>query len=237
MTVPAVNNPLAIVQDAYFDAGLIGLGQNVNGEQLVLGMRRLTDIINLWQTQGLKLWLNTITPITLVAGTSTYTLGPAGSVVMTRPLRVVEAWYSDALGNRRPIYSLAQSDYARLSTVTQQGTISQYWVKKGQTNLEVFFWHTPDATAALGTANLILQAQATNFAAVTEEMNFPIEWRMALRWGLADELATGQPQAIMDRCQARALAYRTMLEDWDIEDAPVRFAADTSQGTFRGGFR
>ena len=237
MTSPANNNPLSVIQDAYFDAGLIGLGQNVNGEQLVLGMRRLTDMINLWQTQGLKLWLNIITPVILVAGTSTYTLGPAGSVAMTKPLRVVEAWYSDASGNRRPIFPLSQSDYARLSTVTQQGAVTQYWVQKYQSILGVFFWNTPDATAALGSVSLILQTQVTNFSTVTEDMNFPTEWRMALRWGLADELATGQPQAIMDRCQARALAYRTMLEDWDVEDAPVRFAADTSQGTFPGRFR
>ncbi len=236
MTSPATNNPLSIIQDAYFDAGLLGLGQNVNGEQVVLGMRRLTDLINLWQTQGLKLWLNIITPVTLVAGTSTYTLGPAGSVTMTKPLRVVEAWYTDASGNRRPIYPLAQADYAKLSTVTQQGTVTQYWVQKYQSILGVFFWNTPDATAALGLVYLILQTQVTNFVSVTEEMNFPIEWRMALRWGLADELATGQPQAIMDRCQARALAYRTMLEDWDVEDAPVRFTPD-SQGTYPSRFR
>lgn len=235
MTSPSNNTPLSIVQDAYLDAGLLGLGQNVNGEQLVLGMRRLTDLINLWQTQGLKLWLNVDTPITLVAGTSTYTLGPAGSVVMTKPLRVVEAWFADANGIRRPLLPLAWTDYARLSVLTQTGQINQYFVDKKQSVLSVFFWLTPDATAALGTAHLVLQTQVTNFTTVTEEMNFPIEWRMALRWGLADELATGQPQAIMDRCQARALAYRTMLEDWDIEDAPVRFTP-SSQGRTSGGF-
>jgi len=77
----------------------------------------------------------------------------------------------------------------------------------------------------------------TNFISVTETMNFPIEWRIALRWGLADELATGQPQAIMDRCQGRALAYRTMLEDWDVEDASTRFTADTRGYGFMGRFR
>ena len=33
---------------------------------------------------------------------------------------------------------------------------------------------------------------------------FAQEWRIALRWGLADDIATGQPQAIMDRCAQRA---------------------------------
>jgi hypothetical protein len=224
MTSPSNNNPLSIIQDAYFDAGLIGVGQTVNGEQIVMGMRKLTDLINLWQTQGLKLWLNVDTPITLVAGTGTYTLGPGGSIDMTKPLRVVEAYYATAEGIRRPLTPLAWADYIRLSTVNQAGSINSYFVDKRATQLSVLFWQAPDATAATGTAHLVLQTQVTNFINLTETMNFPIEWRIALRWGLADELSTGQPQAIMDRCQQRALAYRTMLEDWDVEDAPTRFA-------------
>ena len=224
MTSPSNNNPLSIIQDAYFDAGLIGVGQTVNGEQIVMGMRKLTDLINLWQTQGLKLWLNVDTPITLVAGTGTYTLGPGGSIDMTKPLRVVEAYYATAEGIRRPLTPLAWADYIRLSTVNQSGSINSYFVDKRATQLSVLFWQAPDATAATGTAHLVLQTQVTNFINLTETMNFPIEWRIALRWGLADELSTGQPQAIMDRCQQRALAYRTMLEDWDVEDAPTRFA-------------
>jgi len=236
MTSPSNNNPLSIIQDAYFDAGLIGVGQTVNGEQIVMGMRKLTDLINLWQTQGLKLWLNVDTSITLVAGTATYTLGPSGTVDMTKPLRVVEAYYADANGIRRPLTPLAWADYVRLSTVNQSGSVNSYFVNKQVTLLSVLFWPAPDTTAATGTGHLVLQTQVTNFISLTETMNFPLEWRIALRWGLADELATGQPQAIMDRCQQRAAAYRAMLEDWDVEDAPTRFAVETQGQGFSGRF-
>lgn len=236
MTSPSNNNPLSIIQDAYFDAGLIGVGQTVNGEQIVMGMRKLTDLINLWQTQGLKLWLNVDTSITLVAGTATYTLGPGGTVDMTKPLRVVEAYYADANGVRRPLTPLAWADYVRLSTVNQSGSVNSYFVNKQATLLSVLFWPAPDTTAALGVGHLVLQTQVTNFINLTETMNFPLEWRIALRWGLADELATGQPQAIMDRCQQRALAYRTMLEDWDVEDAPTRFTVSQQGHGMSGRF-
>lgn len=236
MTSPSNNNPLSIIQDAYFDAGLIGVGQTVNGEQIVMGMRKLTDLINLWQTQGLKLWLNVDTSITLVAGTATYTLGPGGTVDMTKPMRVVEAYYADANGVRRPLTPLAWADYVRLSTVNQSGSVNSYFVNKQATLLSVLFWPAPDTTAALGVGHLVLQTQVTNFINLTETMNFPLEWRIALRWGLADELATGQPQAIMDRCQQRALAYRTMLEDWDVEDAPTRFTVSQQGHGVSGRF-
>jgi len=236
MTSPSNNNPLSILQDAYFDAGLIGVGQTVNGEQIVMGMRKLTDLINLWQTQGLKLWLNVDVPIPFTAGTATYTLGPGGSIDMTKPLRVVEAYYADANGVRRPLTPLAWADYVRLSTVNQSGSVNSYFVNKQATQLSVLFWPAPDTTAATGVGHLVLQVQVTNFINLTETMNFPLEWRIALRWGLADELATGQPQAIMDRCQQRALAYRTMLEDWDVEDAPTRFAVSQQGHGMSGRF-
>ena len=237
MTAPNINTPLTIINDAYFDAGLTQEGQAPNSEQIVMGMRKLTDMINLWQTQGLKLWLLEDLSVVLTAGIGTYTFGPAGSVVMSKPLRVVEAYYMDTMAIRRPLVPLSWNDYARLSQVSQTGQINSYFVDKQQMQLSVFFWLIPDIIAATGTAHLILQQQVTNFTNVLETMNFPNEWRIALRWGLADELATGQPQAIMDRCQQRAQTYRTMLEDWDVEDIPTRFTPDSRSQYATGGFR
>jgi hypothetical protein len=118
----------------------------------------------------------------------------------------------------------------RLSTVTEEGAISQYFVDKQAANLVVYFWLTPDTTAATGTAHLLIPRQITNFTGLTDTLNFPQEWFMGLRWGLADELAVGQPESIMQRCQQRAMTYRAMLEDWDIEDAEVKIQPDTMQG-------
>ena len=227
MTAPNNNTPISIIADAYFDAGLLQEGQSPSGEQIVMGMRKLTDVINLYQTQGLKLWLLEDLSVTLVSGTGTYTFGPAGSTVMPKPLRVIEAYYMDANSVRRPLIPMAWNDYVRLSQVTQVGQLNSYFVDKQQSQLSVFFWLIPDAVAATGTAHLVVQKQVTNFISVTETLNFPAEWRIALRWALADEFATGQPQAIMDRCQSRAQTYRAMLEDWDVEDAPTRFTPDT----------
>ena len=235
MTAPSNNTPFAIINDAYHDAGLVQEGDIINPDQQVSGMSRLTDLVNLKQTQGLKLWLNVDTSVPLVEDQGTYTFSPSGDVVMVKPLRVIEAYYLDDTGIRRPLVPLSWDDYIRLSQVNQSGAINSYFVNKKQSELSVFFWLIPDATAATGTAHLLLQTQVTNFISVTEEVNFPIEWRIALRWGLADELATGQPQAIMDRCQQRAAMYWEALENWDVEDAPTRFTPD--QRSMYGGGR
>lgn len=234
MTAPADNTPAAIIEDAMTDAGLLQEGNSPNGEQLAKYSRKLRDLIKVEQTQGLKLWLNVDTSVTLVAGTATYTFGPTGTVVMVKPMRVIDAYYADSTLNRRPIFSLSRTEYDRLSQITQSGQVTQYFVDKQQSLLSVSFWLVPDATAATGTVHLVLQGQVISFTNLTETMNFPDEWRMFLHWALADEICTGQPVTIMERCSQKAEMYRRLLEDWDIEDADTRFEPDIrgEQGRF-----
>jgi len=215
-----------IIRMAYKDAGLIQDGDEPSGEQYADGLMRLNDIANLWQTQGLKLWLNQDISVPLIANQGNYSLKPGGSVDMAKPLRVVEAYYLDNTGIRRPLVVLSWDDYFRLSQVNQAGQINSYFVNKQQNSLDLFFWLIPDALAATGTVHLLVQNQIAQMISLTDTTAFPIEWSMGLRWGLADELATGQPQSIMDRCEKRAKAYREALEDWDVEDAPTSFTPD-----------
>lgn len=231
MTTPAdFAQPIRLIQYAYTDAGLLPEGQLPSSDKIASAMNRLNDIINLWGTQGLKLWTYLDQSITLTAGTGQYVLGPSGSIITVKPLRAIQGYYLDSSSVRRPIYPMSWDEWLRLSQTTNQGAISQYFVDKQVSNLVVNFWLIPDTTTATGTAHLLIPRQITNFTGLTDTMNLPQEWFMGLRWGLADELAVGQPEAIMARCEQRAMAYRTMLEDWDVEDAATLFQPDTMQG-------
>jgi hypothetical protein len=240
MTTIADNTTVSIISDAMREAGLLQQGQVPNSEDLARYLARYIEMVNTWQTQGLKLWLNVDTEITLVEGTGTYDLGPAasgGTVDMTKPLRAIEAYYKDDTGIRRPLVPLSWDDYIRLSQVNQTGSINSYFVNKKQSVLSVFFWLIPDETAATGTAHLLLQTQVSRVTNLTETVNFPIEWRLPLMWGLADEICGGQPPAIVSRCQQRALFYRDMLENWDVEDASTTFTPDQRSQYATGAFR
>lgn len=243
MTTPNINTPYGVITDAYYDAALVQTGQTLTSEQLAMGMRRLRDVINTLQTKGLKLWVNVDTAVPLTAGQAVYTFAPSGSVDMTKPLRVLQGYYLYTATNvRRPITVMAWNDYLLLgqagTLTSNRGPISQYFVNKQATQLSVTFWLCPDATeAANGQAHVLLQTQITNPTELDETLNFPEEWRQTLRWSLADELATGQPQAIMDRCQSKAMYYQELLESWDVEDAPTTFAMDQRMAIGRGMFR
>lgn len=211
---------------AYRDAGWIQEGDEPNGEQYADGLTRLIDLINFWQTQGLKLWLMQDVAVTLTAGKSKYSLSHTGDVPMVKPLRVVQAYYLDSTGIRRPLVMLSREEWTRLSQITQTGQINSYFVDKQQLSLDVYFWLVPDTNAATGSCHLITETQNPGPVSLTDNLAFPVEWFMALRWGLADELSTGQPDAIVQRCAQRAAQYRQALEDWDVEDASMTFTPD-----------
>lgn len=239
MATSVSNNAYGIITDAMVDAGLLQEGSRPNSEQLAVNMRRLNDIVNLWQTQGLKLFLQEDVTVPLSVGVTLYSLGPTGTVTMPRPPRILQGYITEVVSNvRRPLVLISRDEWERLSQVTgNNGQINSFMVDKQAINTNLNVWPPPDSVEVANTATFLMQVQAPNPIFLTDSIGFPQEWRIALRWGLADDISTGQPQAIMDRCQTRALGYRQALENWDVEDAPTMFNVDSRFYSHAGRFR
>lgn len=231
MTAPAdLYTPDRLIRQALRDCGRLQYGSTPPSEAVDDALTRLTDIINTWQTQGLKLWLNAISTLTLVEDEATYTLGPDATPATIKPSRVLAGWFVDSDDKRRPLGTpLSWTDYYNLGDLTTSGSVTSYFVDKQALNIVVKLWSPPDATAATGTVELLVQGAATAWTEVDEDVAFPVEWFQALRWALADELCSGQPQLIMERCERKAIMYRQLLEDWDVEDASTRIAPEMAQ--------
>ena len=238
MTSPAsLNTPARVIEYAMKDAGLLSRGDLPDSDQYAEYGNRLNDLINIMQTQGLKLWLNYDMPLALTQGVGKYLVTASGLVVVTKPMRVFDAFTINISGVRRPLTIISRAEYNRLSNVTNQGALNSVFVDKQQTYLGIYFWMVPDAVAATDTPYLTVQQAVANFTNLNDQMNFPQEWFMSLRWGLADDICGGQSKAIMDRCQQRAVLYRTALEDWDVEDASTFWQPDSRATTAATSFR
>lgn len=234
MTAPAYFNSVErVIRVAMQHAGLLEELQDPTPEQFAENKNKLADLANYWQTQGLKLFLWNDLSITLTAGTGSYTLGPGGSVIANKPMRGIQGYYLDSSSNSRPIYAISWNEWITLSTRTSQGPITQFFIDKQVSNLVVNFWLVPDTEAATGTAHIVIESLVTQPISLTDTIGFPVEWFLALGWGLADQICTGQPEAIMTRCERNAEKFRAALEAWDVEDADVSFQPDTTQSTQR----
>lgn len=232
MTFPLMNTPYRIIKNALFDAGLLGRGRDPNSDQLAEHLPRLQDMVNRFQTKGIKLWLEQdflLQAPTLQAGLGLYTFGPASAsanVVMVKPTRIKECYFQDISTELRPLIPISRNEWNLLGTHTTQGEISQYYVDKQQLTLNLYPWLVPDAEAAQGIIHVILQNQVTSPINLVDTMNFPQEWFDTLEWGLADMICTGQPQAVIDRCAKNADKFLTTLEDWDVEDTSIFIQPD-----------
>jgi hypothetical protein len=233
------NTAYGIIDQGMHDAGKLQEGQRPNSQQLADNLLRLNDIINLWQTQGLKLFLQQEVTVPLAVGQTLYVLGPSGpAVVMPKPSRVLQGYILDTSNIRRPLVPLSRDEWERLSqTIGNNGTINSYMVDKQAYQLNLNLWPPPDNTEVLNTAVFLTQIQAAGPVYITDETSFPQEWRMALRWALADDISTGQPPDVIARCEKNALKYRTALEDWDVEDAPTMFGVDSRFYAGQGKFK
>lgn len=220
-----------IVFDAYSDAKLKGQGEELNSEELANGMRRLAKLINYLQTKGIKLWLQQDIAVPIVAGQNQYSMSGVINDAGLYPKRVVQAYfqYNNTAINRYPLIPLSWNEWLTLGAITT-GPINSYFVDKQPTDLLVTFWLTPDASVvALGQPHLLVQMQALNYSQVTNQTSapsFPPEWALALEWGLAAQICSGQPQAVIDRCDKMAMFYQTELENWDVEDTSTSFQPD-----------
>lgn len=216
----------AIVTKAYQDCQRLARFATLTSDQQSDGLDRLNDLINLWQTQGIKLFLDYEHTVTLVAGQQMYSFRSGGDVNVTRPLEVKHASYWDSSSVSRPLNPISRQEWSSLPNRTQTGSVNEYFVEKLYDRLNLYLSQTPDATAATGTLRVVVRAQATNLTSIGAAVVFPAEWAMALRWGLADELSSGMPDSVQQRCQLRAQAYREALEAFEVENAEMYFQPD-----------
>lgn len=227
-----------IIRRAYRHATLITQGAVPNSTQLSDGLDGLNNIVNLWATQGLKLWLQEEITVPLFATKYQYSLGPSGDVNMDKPLQVLQAYYQFTSGTRQPLTPLSRDEWTRLAQINVGGAVNSYFADKQLSFIYLNFFNAPDTTAAAnGSVVVVARVAPKNYLLTSDTAGFPPEWYIALEWALALELADGMPDAVIARCEKHAAAYRTALEGFDVEDAPTFFQPDYRARYSYGAFR
>jgi len=224
------NTAQAIIEKAYADSMKLARGGALTGAQLTDGLERLQDIVNVEATLGLKLFLEQEVNVTLVAGKQLYSFRPGGDVSIPRPLRVKDAVYVTSGGQSRSLIALGRTDWAQQTDRAQLGTVSQFFAERLYDRLNMYLWNTPDASAATGVVRATLHAPASALS-LSLTTAFPPEWVMFLRWALTADLASGMPVEVIQRAEGKAANFRSILEAFDVEDAPTRLQPTYPQYT------
>lgn len=227
-----------IVTKGYRHANLIIAGAAPSTQQMADGIDILTDTVNLWATQGLKLWLQEEIAIPLTATKYSYSLGLGGDVNMDKPLQILQGYYQFTSGTRQPLTVLSRDEWTRLAQINVGGAVNSYFADKQLQFIYINLFNVPDSTAAAnGSVKVVARVAPKNYTITADTLGFPPEWYLALQWAVALELADGQPDSTITRCEKHAAAYRTALEAFDVEDAPTYFQPDYRSRYGYGAFR
>lgn len=189
---------LDIIQDSLQYIGQVGTGQNVSPEQSQLGLRKANRMLQKWSVKKLLIYVVTTRPITLAPGTQSYTMGPTGVSVGTRPV-FVESGIALTPGSSMsdPLNILDKSQWDALPdtgvTCGVNGAPASVYVEYGYPNLTLYFTPIPSAVTQvrLGTWELLQQ-----FVGVNDVLALPPGYEEAITYNLSVELAGDYDQPV-----------------------------------------
>jgi hypothetical protein len=169
----------------------------------------------------LPLWCVVDVSVPLLTGVAAYDLSAASGT--TLPLRVLDCYIRDAVGNDTQLTVSSRYDYDRLGNKSQPGVPNQVYYDPQLGAGMLYVYNVPaDDTHTL---HVVIQRQLQDFNLATDTPDFPQEAFRLLKWCLADEVAleyqtpAGMRQEIAARASHLRENYAASLQ----EQVSVRF--------------
>lgn len=212
--------------------GRLGAGASPTTEDNTNCLLSLNMIIKALNAQGYQIFTYKQASYLLPASTASVTIGPTGTIVAPRPIRIPQAWIRDSNGIDQPLAPMSRSDFNNLSNKTStRKPVNFYYdaqVVSGSTwnNLgTVYLWPLPDV--ATYTMYLSYQAPIQDAGATTTQFELPQEWFLPLGWLLAAEIGHDYSVNLqkVQIIRAQAEAYLEKMTDFNREEASVYFTA------------
>jgi hypothetical protein len=106
----------------------------------------------------------------------------------TTVLDVIELVYQNK-PNEIPMYKLNRNDYANLPNKVSTGRPTQFWYDKQRTRPEIELWPAPGAEFTFDQITGFIQRQVQDVGALTDELEVPDRWYLAIICELARQLS------------------------------------------------
>jgi hypothetical protein len=136
-----------------------------------------------WSSEGVNLWAVDLQTITLVQGTSTYTV-PNNTIVM---LDAYVTTGTDTSTINRLILPISRTEYASYPNKQQQGFPTTYWFDR-LLSPTVTLWPVPDGSQSSFSYYRVRQIQDANLIN-GQQVELPYYFLEAFAYGLAQRLA------------------------------------------------
>ena len=232
-----------IISLALRKLGTLEVGSTPDAETIANANMSLNLLVKQLNTDGLKLWKTSELIIPLFASQTSYTLGGSGCDLMydslaptvaitDRPLKIIQGFYRNTSSTPvidTPVMIVSKQEYNVLGSKFSTGTANTIFYDSKKTNGILYVYLTPDANSEANLElHVVAQMPLNDMTLATDIPDFPNEWMNCLVWNLADQLALeyGVPMNARQEISQRATAYRTQLDDWNVEASSTFFQPD-----------
>lgn len=224
----SVTTALDIIKRAMRLLGVYSAGEDMSPEESSDALDVLNALLAEF-SNGSMVYAKTLDTIALAANQASVTVGPTGSTVTSRPVRVLPESYVVLSGVSYPLSVLTLQDYDSIGLKTMTGIPRNLWVQADMPNVTVTMWPVPSEAMSL---NLWSAKQFASFPSLTTSVSLPPGYENALPNLLAVEMApeyeVQPPGAVLQAAaRGRRILKRTNLQvptlslPRDVTAAPV----------------
>lgn len=198
----------------------------------------LNQLVLHLQSLGMQVWCLKTGSVVLDATQNMYYLSPVSTTsAQPRPQSILQAWLHNTSGNTDPVplQVIDRETYNKFTNKASQGTpIAVYYdrnydITSGNSGTNaagyLHVYPQPDATAASTYyIQIVYTRPIQDFSAVSDALDFPQEWYLALTWKLASLLCPSFGVAVMywDRIDNQAEAFLKTQIGWDSETESIQ---------------
>lgn len=214
------------IEAALRTLGVLALDQTLEATEYTNAVVKLNALIGEFRSKGLQIWERTTYTMTLVDGTSSYTIGSGQTLNTAYPLHILQAVRSDSTqGTRIPIDLISDYNFNLLPT-NSSGVPIQLTYQPRVNVGTIKVWPTPDSYAASNVSITLTYLRPLEyFSASTDTADFPEEWVSAIIYNLAVRMAPEYGVPLEDRqlLIKEATSYLQTALDNSFEDASILF--------------
>lgn len=173
-----------LLETSLSNIGVLPAGESPTGDDIEFALTQLNIMLDEWNVRGHSLWGNLVEPITLIAGTDSYTIGSStGTFNMPRPQVVIGCF----LDNYGEVAQVDQKRMGSLRTNATSGVPAYFWYDADYPLGKVEFYPKPDA-AYTGNLNYRALFGSINMDDITATWSFPPGYQSAITWCLSEWL-------------------------------------------------
>jgi len=213
-----------LINDSLKEIGTLAIGEVASAAEAQDCLRALNQLIQTWQTESLVVYAKNQQIFTYpTTGQQSYTIGPTGDFVTTRPVRIDAALNRDSNDNDYWFYVARDfSDYAQLITKkvsAQLQTVLYY--DPTYPNGTIYLWPTPSDS----TYRLVLWTwtSVTEFATLDDTISLPPGYERALRTNLAVEIVPRYGRPLNPTLAQMAMDSKAQIKRTNVTIPTLKF--------------